>query len=176
VTALLMGVGAQDGMSMRMPAYRAALASAALGGFFILALAVRDYRQFELASPVSAGRSLASELEVSRDRDTLRGLGRGVLASRSELWLFLAYPLDTNSLAEKIAVGERVMRVWPSHQVVARQSIFMALDNRSREALSLLSSGLDTYTSRRAEIGALIDAAPPNARTLLHPALKRNLL
>ena len=172
LTALAVGIGSPAGWLLRWPANRAALAATAVAGSALLANILVDYLRFDAASPVAAGRSLAPEHVVLQDRAALRELGKGLLAPRAEMWLFLALPLDSDDLAGKILAGERVLRVWPSEQVVARQSVFLALAGRQREALSLLARGLQTYANRHAEIAAVLAGAPPQARESLQSALQ----
>lgn len=173
LTALVMGISADADEQPAVSGFtlRAVFASSAAAGAVILGITLADYLKFDLASPVAIGRSLASDGDLERDRKSLAGLGRGLLASRAELWLFLAYPLDKADLAEKLAVGERVVRFWPSREIVVRQSIFLALAGRRREAVDLLELGIRTYRNRGKEIVAAIRTAPREAREILQEAL-----
>ena len=171
VTALVMGVGASSGLQMRPRAVRTLLAASAVAGTAALAVTLKDYVRFDLASPVFAGRSLAPDAEVLADRATLRELRHGLLAPHVEPWLFLALPLDGDGLAEKIAIGERVLRVWPSSQIVSRQCVYLALAGRDKEALALLAQGLKASAAQRAKIARIIADAPLAARSVLQPAL-----
>jgi O-antigen ligase len=173
VTAFVMGVSASSsqGVSIRGFAIRAIFASSAVAGALLLGTTLLAYHQFDLASPVATGRSLASDHELARDRNSLAELGAGLLAPRAELWLFLAFPLNTTELKEKVAVGDRVLRFWPSRDVVIRQSIFLALAGRRDEAVTLLKQGLRTYRNRSKEIAATVGTAPREAREVLQQAL-----
>ena len=135
-------------------------------------MTLRDYLRFEQASPVSAGRSLARDADVLRDRATLFDLSEGLLAPRAEMWLFLALPLDADELAQKVAVGDRLLRVWPSDQIVARQSVFLVMAGQHREGLALLVHGVNTFVTRRAEMAAVVASAPTDVQEVLLPALR----
>lgn len=172
LTALVMGVGAPGWMAVRPAAARTFVIASAIAGSVLLAITLRDYLRFDLASPVFAGRSLASEAEVARDRNTLAQVARGLLAQRAELWLFLAFPLDRNDLPEKLLVGERQLRTWPSRDVVLRQCVFLALAGRDAEARQLLGIAMRTFTNRQKAIRDAVNAAPEQARSVLLPGLQ----
>lgn len=173
ITALLMGVGAGVGVgiAVRPFAARFALTACSLAGALGLASTVYDYARFDLAIPASDGRSLAPPSRAVADRTILRELRDGILAPRIELMLFLALPLDQNDVAEKIAIGARVLRVWPSSRVVSRQSIYLALAGQNEAAVSLLSKGLTRSSAQRTLIANIIAEAPPAAQSVLQPLL-----
>lgn len=173
LTALVMGVGAGGswGISIRAPAMRAIFASSAVAGAIVLGTTLAAYLKFDLASPVATGRSLASDHDLVLDRNSLAQLGAGLLAPRAELWLFLAFPLNNAELKEKVAVGDRVLQFWPSPDVVARQSIFLALAGRRDEAVSLLKKGIRTFRNRSGAIAKTVEVAPREAREMLQEAL-----
>ena len=120
VTALVIGIGAGSGIAMPAFAFRSLFASATLAGLVILAVTIGDYFRFVLASPIAAGRSIAPDSDIAQDRNVLRQVSGGLLRPSAELWLFLALPLDSDALGEKIAIGERLLQVWPSHQIAPR--------------------------------------------------------
>jgi O-antigen ligase len=173
VTALVMGVGAHHGVQLHRRAARALLAAGAFAGVVALSVTLKDYLRFELASPIAAGRSLAPDAEILGDRAILRELRHGLLAQRVELWLFLALPLDADELAEKIAIGERLLRTWPTSQIASQQSVFLALAGRDAEAVALLKRALATYKNQRERIAGVIAGAPPPARSVLQEAFDR---
>lgn len=173
ITALLMGVGAGTGIQMRPYVTKILLASGVLGGILILAATVRDYARFDLAIPASAGRSLAPGFRAIEDRAILHELRGGLLTPRIELLLFLAMPFDGDGLAEKVAMGERVLRVWPSSEVISRQSVFLALAGRNEAAVTLLAQGLKASKAQRRKIAGILAEAPPDARSVLRPTLER---
>jgi O-antigen ligase len=171
LTALIMGVAGGTGPSIRPIARRMLFASSAVAGLVLVAATLMAYRKFDQASPVAKGRSLASDQEVARDRKSLAQLSESLLAPRTELWLFLSFALDDTGLVEKVAVGERVLRFWPSRDVVVRQSIFLALSGRHEEAVTLLKQGVRTFRGRGKEIVEMVQAAPLEAREALREAL-----
>ncbi len=171
LTALVMGVASGTGPSMLPVARRALFASSALAGMVLLGATLVAYHRFDQASPVATGRSLASDHDVARDRASLARLSESLLAPRTELWLFLAFPLDATDIADKIAVGNRALRFWPSRDVVVRQSIFLALSGRHEEAVSLLKHGIRTFRGRDKKIVEMVQTAPREARDVLQEAL-----
>lgn len=171
IAALLVGIGSGAGLAVwHLPA-RLVLAALSLAGVLGLASTMYDYARFDLALPASAGRSLAPPSRSAADRAVLRELRGGILAPRIELMLFLALPLDREDVADKISIGARVLRVWPSSHVVARQSIFLALAGQDEAAIQLLSRGLKRSKAQRELIAKIIAEAPPDARSVLQPLL-----
>jgi O-antigen ligase len=171
VTALIMGVGASGGTSFNPTTVRMLFASSAVAGTVLLGINLRDYFRFELSSPIYAGRTLAAESELERDRSTLMQLSRGLLAPKAELFLFLSLSLESGNPSEKIALGERVMHTWPLREVVLRQCIFLALAGREADARGLLNLARITFTNRGKMIHDAVDSAPEKARWVLEPVL-----
>ena len=175
LTALIMGVGTRadngHGVELQTNGLRVVFASCAAVGTILIGVHLAAYFDFDRASPVAAGRSLASDGDIERDRDSLKRLSGTLLAPHAELWLFLALPFDAGNSAEKIALGERVLQFWPSRVVVVRQSIFLALAGRREEAVALLSKSLRTFRTQDQAIAEAIQAAPQAARDMLLPAL-----
>ncbi len=169
--ALVMGIGAGKECSVRLPVVRYVAAICLFPTAILLAATLRAYFQFDAASPVAAGRSLASDTQVALDRNALAGLGTTLLAPRAELYLFLAFPLDKTALTGKIEAGRRVLRVWPSREVVARQCIFLALAGHTEEALTLLEHALRTFPDRDRRFRNIVLSAPPEALGLFRTRL-----
>ena len=172
VTALLMGMSSTGGFAIRPTSLRAVFGLSAAAGAIVLAISLDAYLRFDLASPVAAGRSLASDSAIERDRESLAELGHGLLAPRAETWLFLSFPLDDSDLSRKIEVGRRAMRLWPSREVIGRQAIFLALAGRDSEAVGLLELGLRTFPTRRRVFSEMIESAPPRAREILRTGMR----
>lgn len=173
ITSLLIGASSVGAIHDRHGILRIAFGVGAAVGATILAFSLAAYLRFDLASPVAAGRSLAGDSDIARDRATLAELGRTLLAPRAETFLFLSFPLDDSELPAKIDAGRRVMRVWPVPEVIGRQAIFLALARRDDEARSLLEVGVRTYPKRRDLFAELIGAAPARARETLQPVLRK---
>ena len=82
----------------------------------------------------------------------MNALRRGLLGPVAELWIFEGAPLDRENLADKLDMGWRVARFWPSQTVVVRCAIFLALDGKSIEARALLDKALRSFPQRRQAI------------------------
>ncbi len=173
ITSLILGVSSVGTIPVRSGIIRVAFGLVAASGATILAFNLGDYFRFDLASPVAAGRSLAGNSEIARDRDTLAGLRRTLLAPSAETYLFLSFPLDASELPAKIEAGRRVLRVWPVREVIGRQAVFLALAGRDDEARALLERGLVTFHIRRDVFVDTIGAAPARAREVLQPVLPK---
>jgi hypothetical protein len=98
---------------------------------------------------------------VQRDAAIMRALRGGLLAPQAELWILLGAPLDRSELADKLAMSERVARVWPANTVIVRRAVFLALDGRSQEARALLASALRTFPQARGATIAILEQALP---------------
>jgi O-antigen ligase len=172
VSALMLGIGSSGGVVVRAAAIRTLIGGSAVAGSIVLASVLYDYVRFDLAISPASGRSLAPESEVLAGRARLRDLGHGLLAPRAELWLFLAQPFDGNDMSEKLSLGQRVLRVWPSSQVVAHQAILLALAGREKESVGLITQGLKSSASQRAKISDIVANSPSAARAVLQPAIR----
>lgn len=173
LTALIMGLGASGSYQMRPLAMRATLALGSVIGAMVLSSQLVDYIRFDLASGVSGARSLATEREVIHDRTALEDLSKGLLAPTAERWLFFAFELDDSELDTKIAVGNRVLRLWPTREGVARQSILLAMSGRRDEAATLFLHGLNTYSTDTRSMTDAVLSAPITAQHVLRPLLPR---
>ena len=171
MTALILGIGSTTTIRVSPLALKGVVATSAIAGAFLLGVSLRDYLRFELASPIHAGRSLASDREFQSSLDTMAGLRDGLLAPRAELWLFLSIPATPQALDEKLAIGSRVLRTWPAFEVILKQSLFLALAGRDAEAQALLSRALKTYPKRKSAALQSIESAPMPARRVLEPIL-----
>jgi O-antigen ligase len=171
VTALILGIGSTGGAPVRAIQMRGVLAPCVIAGVLLLGVQLTNHFQFDRASPVSAGRSLAIDRDVAKDREVLMHLSKGLLAPRAEIWLFFSFPLDAVELAEKVAVGERVLKVWPSSSIVVRQSVFLVLSGRHDEAVALFERGLSTFKTQKKAMAEVLAAAPEDARRVLEQSL-----
>lgn len=171
ITALILGVGSTSTIRMPPLALKAVLACSAIAGAILLGITLRDYLRFDLASPIHAGRSLAPDAEFQSGLDTIAGLRGGLLAPRAELWLFLSVPTTPQALDEKLEIGARVLRTWPTFDVILKQCIFLALAGRDAEAQALLSRALTTFPKRKSTALQTVESAPDPARRVLEPIL-----
>lgn len=167
IAALLMGIGASGRFIAHGMLVRPALVACSMAGIFGLVSTVYDYVRFDLAIAGSAGRSLATQTRAIADRAMLSELRGGLLTPRIELMLFLSLPLDSSNVVEKISMGERVLRIWPSSEVISRQAIFLAIAGRHDAAVALLSRGMKSSHSQRKKIAMILIEAPPAAHAVL---------
>jgi hypothetical protein len=176
VTALLVGAGATPQLRSRAVTRAARLGGVAAVAALALALGVllRDYVRLDTARVTGTAMTMAPAAQVRRDAATMDALRAGMLAPVAERWILLGAPLDRDDLAGKLALSERVARVWPSNAVIVRRAVFLALDGKAAEARALLGSALRAFPQARgasiaileqaqradpAAIGALLEAA-----------------
>lgn len=161
VTALLLGASAMPATRARAMARASRGASFAAVAALALALAVllRDYVRLDTARVTGTTPTLAPAAQVQRDAATMHALRGGLLGPQAELWILLGAPLDRTGLAEKLAMSERVIRVWPANAVVVRRAVFLALAGRSQEAAALLASALRTFPQARGASLAILEQA-----------------
>ena len=142
-----------------------------------LAVLLRDYVQLDTARVTGTTPTLAPAAQVQRDAAIMRALRGGLLAPQAELWILLGAPLDRSELADKLAMSERVARVWPANTVIVRRAVFLALDGRPQEARALLASALRTFPQARGATIAILEQAlptdPPAIGALLEAAKAR---
>jgi hypothetical protein len=104
---------------------------------------------------------MAPAAQVRRDAATMDALRAGLLAPMAERWILLGAPLDRNDLADKLALSERVVRVWPSNAVIVRRAVWLALDGRQADASALLASAMRTFPQARGASIAILEQAMP---------------
>lgn len=157
LTALLMGVGGADSPASPGGARKHRFVGLAASVVLIVVLAgtARDYGRLDVVRVTGTSRTLAGTAS-SDDAETLIALGSGPLGPVADLWRCLGVSLDREDLAAKLELSGRVMRYWPSHAIVTRGAILLALAGRGSEAVRLVSS-----------LAAVID---PAALTLLRQA------
>lgn len=113
-----------------------------------LAVTLRDYVRLDTTRATGSLVTLAPADQVRRDARTMHALRSGLLGPVAELWIYLGTPLDQRDLADRLAMGERVVRRWPANAIVVRHAIFLALDGRTMEARDLLSKALQSFPQR----------------------------
>jgi O-antigen ligase len=166
VTALLVGASATPAAAARSAALGARMARAAglaaiaaLG--VALALLLRDYVRLDTARVTGTAITLAPAAQVRRDAATMHALRGGLLAPQAELWILLGAPLDRADLADKLALSERVARIWPANAVIVRRAVFLALDGKRQAARALLGDALRAFPQSRGESIAMLEQALP---------------
>jgi O-antigen ligase len=163
VTALLLGATAAPATrSSAVVRWARGGASAAVAAVAVtLAVLLRDYVQLDTARVTGTMPTLAPAAQVQRDAATMHALRGGLLGPQAELWLLLGAPLERNGLPDKLAMSERVARVWPSNAVIVRRAVFLALDGRSQAARALLANALRTFPQARGATIAILEQALP---------------
>ncbi len=172
LSALLMGVSMPKTIELWPKISRAVFGLGAALGILLLSLCLAAYLRFDAASPVAAGRSLASDSVIAAEREALAQVSRGLLGVRAETWLFLAYPLDGNELDQKVSAGRRVMRTWPSREVVCRQAIFLALAGHKDQATETVTRAVRTFPNFSQKCTEATESSPPSAPEILLPILR----
>jgi len=168
VTALLMGAGAR--IETASPAVSRAvwIAPAAICASLSLALGItlRDYMRLDVTRITGTTVTLAAAAQAHRDSETMRELTHGLMAPLAELWIVIGAPLARSDLADKLAMSGRVARYWPTHAVVARRAVFLALDGKAEKARALLARALETFPHRPDAMLLILEqarAADPHA-------------
>lgn len=163
VTALLLGAGATPQPRPRAVAQAARLGGVAAVAGIALALGVllRDYVRLDTARVSGTAMTLAPAAQVRRDAATMHALRAGLLAPVAERWILLGARQDRNDLADKLALSERVTRVWPSNAVIVRRAVWLALAGRQSDASALLASALRTFPQARNASIAILEQALP---------------
>jgi O-antigen ligase len=163
VTALLLGASAAPAMRSTAVARWARGGACAAVATIAVALAVllRDYVQLDTARVTGTTPTLAPAAQVQRDAATMHALRGGLLGPQAELWLLLGAPLDRSGLADKLAMSERLARVWPANAVIMRRAVFLALDGQAADARALLARALRTFPQARGASIAILEQALP---------------
>ncbi len=161
VTALLMGAGAT--WEARPPERSRSSR--------ILAITFKDYIRLDTTRITGTTSTLARAADAQRDAATMHDLARGLLAPSAEVWIVMGAPLDRGDLAAKLAMSKRVARHWPSHDVVVRRAVFLALDGEAATARALLARALQTYPRQRDSTLLILEQALPADPTAIQPLL-----
>lgn len=173
VTALL--IGASTSPEMRSPTISRSARIGALGAGAVLALALaillRDYVRLDTTRVTGTTVTLARAADAQRDAATMRELTNGLMAPVAELWILIGTPLDRSDLASKLAMCERVSRIWPSNPVVVRRAVFLAFDARGEEAKSLLARALRSFPQRRDDTISILERARAGDPGAIEPLL-----
>src|SRR6266446_4338931 len=151
LTALLMGAGAR--LEARSPAVSRtgwiAPAAACVALSVILGVTLRDYVRLDMTRISGTTPTLTPGAQAHQDAETMRELTHGLMAPLAELWIVIGAPLDRSTLADKLAMSERVARYWPANAVVTRRAAFLAFQGEAARARELLALVLKTFPHRR---------------------------
>ena len=124
-----------------------------------LGIALRDFVRLDMARATGTRATLAPAAQAQSDTETMQSLTHGLLAPVAELWIFSGAPLDRANLATKLAMGERVARVWPANAIIVRRAIFLALDGRAAQSRTALASALRAFPHRQDATVMLLEQA-----------------
>jgi O-antigen ligase len=161
VAALFLGASTTPRMRSRVLARSAWFTGIAICAALVVTLAIllKDYVRLDIARAAGTRTTLAPAAQIKRDAETMQALRHGLLGPVAELWIFSGAPLDRNNLAAKLAMGERVARVWPANVVIVRRAAFLALDGRAEQARTLLAEALRVFPQRHAATVVLLEQA-----------------
>jgi len=135
LAALVAGIASATTVKFPAVRVRLCLLAANLAAYAALAWSLFDYQRFDRAYVVATGRTLATTEEASAALRDLRAAARGPLGAQVAPWLYRSLPPGEDPAAA-LAMGERVMRRWPSPQVIARHAAARELLERSRSPSS----------------------------------------
>jgi O-antigen ligase len=124
-----------------------------------LTLTLRDYVRLDIARATGTAPTLAPSAQVQRDSATMQALRGGLLSPVAELWIFVGTPLDRQNLSDKLAMAERVARIWPANIVIVRRAIFLAFAGRSDEARTLMNKAIRSFPQRRKDTVSMLSQA-----------------
>jgi len=127
--------------------------------FLALGMVLKDYVRLDIARAAGTRVTLAPAEQAQSDAEAMQALTRSLLAPVAELWIFSGAPLDRDNLAAKLAMGERVARVWPANVIIVRRAIFLALDGRAAQSRTVLASALRAFPHRRDATVMLLEQA-----------------
>jgi hypothetical protein len=173
LTALLIGAStaprARSAGSTRIARFAGLASCAALS--VGLTLTLKDYVRLDIARATGTTPTLAPAAQVQRDAETMQALRRGLLSPVAELWIFVGTPLDREKLSDKLAMGERVARIWPANSVIVRRAIFLALAGRSAEARTLINKAMHSFPQRRKDTELMLSQASDRNPEAIAPLL-----
>ena len=174
-------LGLLDNTAYRLKIYnlgRIMIMAALIVGLLSLTQLFQSYRKLENTLAI---RSLAAKDSryVQPMHEALIELhGQLLLSSYAELFLSGMTEINTDHLADKLALNERAMRFMPIATVVYRQAWLLALADRHEEALAQLSRAMWAYpgnfASAQAELKELARENPAHFAALLEFATKKN--
>jgi hypothetical protein len=173
VAALLVGIGsAPDSHSTGMSrASRVAATLACVALVAALALLLRDYVRIDTTRVTGTTVTLARPADAQRDVATMRALAHGLMAPLAELQIVMGAPLDRNDLAAKLAMSERAARYWPSHAVLVRRAVFLALAGETEQAQGLLARTLRAFPQQSGSAVLILEQARTTDKTAIEPLL-----
>jgi O-antigen ligase len=171
IAALLLGLCPSPALTPRLARFgRAVAASAMLVGAANLAFLWSDYRVFE-----GAVRPTMAQLRDARFVDTILRVHRNALLTPYvELSMVMPLPANRDDLQRRLALNQRVIRFTPQPVLVYRQTLLLALADRTAEARALLTAARLAYPVAPAgfeqRLAQLAQEQPASFRPLLESA------
>jgi O-antigen ligase len=149
LAALVAGVASRTALKFSAVPLRGGLMATNLLAYAVLAWTLFDYQRFDRAYVVASGRTLAPAEQVSAALEELQAATHGPLGAQVAPWLYQSLPLGGEDPGEALAMGERVLRRWPSPQVIARHAATLELAGRQASATQLVEHAFDTLPAGR---------------------------
>ena len=170
--ALLLGLGAQHAISVRLPnAARAVVALALLAGGVNLAAVISAYRDFERLVFGAGPQSGQAATDQEFAKALMRVHGEPLLRPYVELAIAYGVRVEPAQLRDKLELVTRTMHFAPVEVVVVRRALLLALAGQADAAREQLGRSLRAYPAERAAIVAEL-----KDRALLYPSAMTPLL
>lgn len=156
--ALLLGLGAQQSLSVRFSgAARAAVAVVLLGGCVNLVAVIPAYRDFERLVFGAGPQPPQSSSDEAFARALMTVHSEPLLKPYVELAIAYGASVDREQLRDKLALVTRAMHFVPVEVLVYRQALLLALAGDSAAARVQLERSLRAYPGERAEVAAELE-------------------
>lgn len=176
--ALLLGLGAQRSLSVRVPgAARAAVVLVLLVGCVNLAAVISPYRNFEQLVFSAGPQSPQSSSDEAFAQALMTVHSEPLLRPYVELAIAYGVSVNREQLADKLTVVTRAMHFVPVEVLVYRQALLLALAGDAAAAREQLERSLRVYPSDRAaivsELESLVRRYPAEMTPLLELATSK---
>lgn len=164
-TALLMGTalagrtGNHPGGSITRFTSRYAIAAICLVLALALGVMLRDYLRLDASRITGTRFTLAAQEDKTAARKTMQSLADGPLGPLAEGWILLGADVNRDDLPAKLALSGRVIRYWPSSDMLVRHAAYLALSGRIDEADALVAKTLRAFPQRCGEIRIFLERA-----------------
>jgi hypothetical protein len=93
------------------------------------------------------------------------------MAPLAELQIVMGVSLDRNDLASKLVMSERAARYWPSHAVLVRRAVFLAIAGETEQAQGLLARTLRAFPHQSGSAILILEQALTTDKTAIEPLL-----
>jgi O-antigen ligase len=177
VAAILLGMFDMDRLHLELRnAGRMSVAIILLLGMLSLLNTLQAYRYIESATAVR-GRAAGDVRHLEQERDALfKALEFPLLKSYAELFIANMMAPDEAQLTDKLLLNTRAQRFIPTGAGSYHQAYFLALSDRSQEALTQIGNAVWSYpylyTAAMKEMEALAVRHPVRFQPLLESAAR----